>query len=142
MQNHTQIEATLLPWKFNTLGQKVIHQIKTSVDIEETGQRAPKEKRTWVLRMYNEREVKRCLEEEGLRSQNRSWKNPRDITVLLALCPMLYSSSLPLIYFIARSLYFNLSYHFTHSLFSLPSGNQQFVLHISESVFVLCFCLF
>lgn len=77
MQNHTQIEATLLPWKFNTLGQKVIHQIKTSVDIEETGQRAPKEKRTWVLRMYNEREVKRCLEEEGLRSQNRSWKNPR-----------------------------------------------------------------
>ena len=63
------------------------------------------------------------------------------ITVLLTIVPMLYITSLWLIYFIAGNLYFNLPYLFHSSLF-LPPLWQAPVCSLSESAFVFIFVCF
>ena len=65
------------------------------------------------------------------------------ITILSAIFPTLYISSLGLFYFITGSLSLLTSLtYFSHPTTPLPSGNHLFVLCIYDSVSVLCLFFF
>lgn len=61
------------------------------------------------------------------------------IIILLAFFPMLYITSLYLLYFLNGSLYLLLRFtFFTHSPTTLPSGKHQLILCIYESLSIFC----